>query len=113
MSYKSQKFLFYIWVVEPATFDLNWWTCLPFDSREFPPTHWAGALRFSCSLEAFETEIVIAIVRSRSLGNLFPADRARVFSPIDEVHDLHLLLLVDRIENQLVLSLLLQELLIL
>ena len=56
---------------------------------------------------------MIAIVWAHSLRNFFQADGAWVVSPVDKVHDLYLLLLVNRVENRLVSYELLEELLLL
>ena len=113
ISYKSQKFLFSIWVAEPSTFDFDRWSFLPLDPCELPPATWAGALRFGRFFEADEAEVVLAIVRSYSFDNLFTADRTWVFSLFDVFHDLFLLLHVDGVEHCLVLSKLSEELFLL
>ena len=113
MSYKSQKFLFSIWVFESAASDSDRWSSLPVDPCELCLAIWAGAFLFGPFLEASEAEIVIAIVWARSLRNFFQADRAWVFFPVDLVHNLNLLLLVNFIEHRLVSYELLEELLLL
>ena len=110
MSYKSQKFLFSIWVFESAASDSDRWSSLPVDPCELCLAIWAGTFIFGPFLEAAEAEIVIAIVWAHSLRNFFQADGAWVVSPVDKAHDLYLLLLVDRIENRLVSPELLEDL---
>ena len=53
---------------------------------------------------------MITIVWARSLRNFSQADRAWVFFSVDLVHNLYLLLLVDRVENRLVSPELLEDL---
>jgi hypothetical protein len=109
ISYKSQKFLFSIWVAEPASLDSRCRTLLPDNHCELLSTFGASTLPFGRFFYAFVAEIVIAIVWAGSVSNFIFADAAWVFSLFDDVHDLLLLFQVDGVKHCLMLSKLIED----